>query len=150
MAPEDRDSPACPRLLGGGAGWDGLGTPSLTGCPVPVGERRSGALGSPEQSTPPFKHICTHGQGCTRWGCPGAAENEGQLLGLLSSLLACPCAGCIVARGMEQSSSFSSVPRRSSPTLDVLHLSSATSQHLGLWLSPPGSSHLLCTSAQRL
>lgn len=56
MAPEDRDSPACPRLLGGGAGWDGLGTPSLTGCPVPVGERRSGALGSLEQSTPPFKH----------------------------------------------------------------------------------------------
>lgn len=60
MAPEDRDSPACPRLLGGGAGWDGLGTPSLTGCPVPVGERRSGALGSPEQSTPPFKHHLVH------------------------------------------------------------------------------------------
>lgn len=105
--------------------------------------------GAPSRAPHPSSTICTHGQGCTRWGSSGAAENEGQLSELLSSLLARPCASCIVARGMEQSSSFSSAPRRYSPTLDVLHLSSATSQHLGLWLSLPGSSHL-CTSAQRL
>lgn len=105
--------------------------------------------GSLSRAPHPSSTICTHGQGCTRCGCPGAAENEGQLSELLSSLLARPCASCIVERGMEQSPSFGSVPTRSSPTLDALHLSSAASQHLGLGLSLPGGSHL-CTSAQRL